>query len=203
MSPYERILENKLRGLHTLVLLDIREEEGRYMTSQQAVRWLMDAEQRAGSGLIKDDAIICACARLGAKDEKVAAGYPDKMEALDMGAPLHTLVVPGNLHFMEAMALVMLAGAPKEIAIADAESHLPATVEMVLDLLENVQGQQLGQFQRYEPHYLVHDVEGLLELHVRRDLGQAIVGKDHGEVAHGVEPAQTFVGVTVGPALPP
>jgi len=116
LSPYERILENKQHGLHTLVLLDIREEEGRYMSSQQAVRWLMDAESRAGSGLIADDTIICACARLGAKDEKVLAGYPEHMAAADMGAPLHTIVIPGKLHFMEAMALVTLAHAPKEIA---------------------------------------------------------------------------------------
>jgi len=115
LSPYERILENKERGLHTLVLLDIREEEGRYMTSQQAVQWLLDAESRAGKGLIKDDTIICAVARIGGSDEKLLAGYPKQMLATDMGAPLHSLVVPGKLHFMEAAALVMLAGAPKEI----------------------------------------------------------------------------------------
>ncbi|MCE5297015.1 MAG: diphthine synthase [Euryarchaeota archaeon] len=116
LSPYERILENKERGLHTLVLLDIREEEGRYMTSQQAVQWLLDAEARAGCGLIRDDTIICSAARVGGSDEKVAAGYPKQMLDMDMGAPLHTLVIPGKLHFMEAMALVMLAGAPKEIS---------------------------------------------------------------------------------------
>jgi diphthine synthase len=118
-SPYDRILENKERGLHTLVLLDIKEEEGRYMSSQQAVGWLMEAEQRIGSGLIKDDTIICAAARVGASDERVAANYPRAMADLDLGAPLHTLVVPGKLHFMEAMALVKFAGAPPEIARED------------------------------------------------------------------------------------
>lgn len=119
LSPYERILENKERGLHTLVLLDIREEEGRYMTSREAVRWLLDAETRAGLGLINDRTVICAAARIGGIDEKVAAGYPKKMLDLDMGPPLHTLVIPGKLHFMESMALVMFAGAPEEIAKED------------------------------------------------------------------------------------
>lgn len=118
-SPYERILENQERGLHTLVLLDIKEEEGRYMTSQQGVRWLLDAEQRVGSGLIKKDTIICAAARVGARDERVAANYPERMTQLELGGPLHTLVVPGKLHFMEAMALVKFAGAPPEIAKED------------------------------------------------------------------------------------
>lgn len=118
-SPYERILENKERGLHTLVLLDIKEEEGRYMSSRQGVRWLIDAEQRIGSGLIKDDSIICAASRVGASDELVAANYPKVMADLDLGPPLHTLVVPSRLHFMEAMALVRFAGAPSEIAKED------------------------------------------------------------------------------------
>ena len=38
------------------------------------------------------------------------------MRSLDMGAPLHTLVVPSKLHFMEAYALVKFADAPPEIA---------------------------------------------------------------------------------------
>jgi diphthine synthase len=33
-----------------------------------------------------------------------------------MGPPLHTVVVPGKLHFIEAYALVKFAGAPEEIA---------------------------------------------------------------------------------------
>jgi diphthine synthase len=34
---------------------------------------------------------------------------------MDLGEPLHTLVIPGRLHFMEAYALVHLAGAPERI----------------------------------------------------------------------------------------
>jgi len=116
LSPYENIYENWSRGLHTLVLLDIREEEGRYMTANQAVQWLLDAERAKGAGMITDRTIICAAARVGSRTEKVAAGYPEKMLAEDMGPPLHAVVVPGKLHFVEAYALVKFAGAPEEIA---------------------------------------------------------------------------------------
>jgi diphthine synthase len=34
---------------------------------------------------------------------------------MELGGPLHTLVIPGNLHFMEAFALVRFAQAPEEI----------------------------------------------------------------------------------------
>ena len=51
----------------------------------------------------------------GAEDEKVVAGYPKDLLQMDLGAPLQTLVLPGELHFMEAEALVDFAGAPEEI----------------------------------------------------------------------------------------
>ena len=116
LSPYENIYENWARGLHTLVLLDIREEEGRYMTANQAVQWLLDAERAKGMGMMTARTLICAAARVGSLTEKVAAGYPDRMLAEDMGPPLHAVVLPGRLHFVEAYALVRFAGAPEEIA---------------------------------------------------------------------------------------
>ena len=116
LSPYDNIYENWSRGLHTLVLLDIRDEEGRYMTANQAVEWLMAAERVQGKGMITERTVICAAARVGSPTEKVAAGYPDKMLNEDMGTPLHAVVVTGRLHFIEAYALVTFAGAPEEIA---------------------------------------------------------------------------------------
>ena len=118
-SPYENILENCKRGLHSLILLDIRESEGRYMSANEGVRWLLDAEERLGDGLMRDDRLVCAAVRVGSSTERLLAGYPSKIEAADLGPPLHTLVLPGKLHFMEAMALVKLAGAPPEIAEED------------------------------------------------------------------------------------
>lgn len=116
LSPYDNIYENWSRGLHTLVLLDIREEEGRFMTANQAVQWLLDAERAKGMGMITPTTVICAAARVGSRTEKVVAGYPAKMLAEDMGPPLHALVIPGRLHFIEAYALVRFANAPPEIA---------------------------------------------------------------------------------------
>jgi diphthine synthase len=115
-SPYENILENHKRGLHSLVLLDIRETEGRYMSAAEGAKWLVDAEERIEGGLIKDDTLMVGCARVGSASEFLLAGYPSKLIQQDFGPPLHTLVVPGKLHFMEAEALVRLASAPPEIS---------------------------------------------------------------------------------------
>jgi diphthine synthase len=114
-SPYEHIKENHDRGLHTLVLLDIKQDEGRYMTSNEGVKWLMDAERMVGKGLIHDLTLVCAAARVGSSTERVAAGYPREMMSKDLGPPLHCLVLPGKLHFMEGQFLVRFASAPEDI----------------------------------------------------------------------------------------
>ncbi|MDR1404935.1 MAG: diphthine synthase [Candidatus Methanoplasma sp.] len=114
-SPYDNIKQNKDRGLHTMVLLDIRADELRYMTAHQALEWLIEGEKKWKEGLITDKTVICAVSNVGSENEKIFAGYPQDMLKKELGVPLQTLVIPGNLHFMEAYALVDFAGAPKEI----------------------------------------------------------------------------------------
>lgn len=114
-SPYDNILENKERGLHTMVLLDIHADEDRYMTGAQAIEWLMEAERKWGRGLMRDDTLICVASKVGSPEQRLTAGYPSQLLDMDLGEPLTTLVIPGNLHFMESYALVYFAGAPEGI----------------------------------------------------------------------------------------
>lgn len=114
-SPYDNIMENFSRGLHTLILLDIKEEESRYMTAPMAMRWLLDAEKRLGKGLVTERSLFCAAARVGSPRQALFAGYPEEIATVDLGPPLHCMVMPGKLHFMEAQALVALANAPDDI----------------------------------------------------------------------------------------
>ncbi len=113
-SPYDNIKENRDRGLHTLILLDIRAEELRYMTAKDAIEWLLAGEEKWKEGLITDETLLCVVSHAGAPDQKIFCNYPRKLLEMDLGAPLHSLVLPGNLHFMEAEALVDFAGAPPE-----------------------------------------------------------------------------------------
>ena len=114
-SPYDHLVTNKKEGLHSMILLDIRADERRYMTAHQAIEWLMEGEKKWRSGLITNETLICVASRIGSNDEKVFAGYPHDLLKMDLGEPLHTLVIPGNLHFMESYALVHLAGAPASL----------------------------------------------------------------------------------------
>ncbi|WP_455391901.1 hypothetical protein, partial [[Eubacterium] cellulosolvens] len=54
-------------------------------------------------------------ARAGSMTPTLAANEAGKLIEMDFGAPMHSLVVPGKLHFKEAEALIKFANAPKEI----------------------------------------------------------------------------------------
>jgi len=52
---------------------------------------------------------------VGSDDPAVKAGYVGDVMNHDFGPTPHTLVFPAKLHFMEAEALITLAGAPEQI----------------------------------------------------------------------------------------
>ncbi len=112
-SPLEVIYENMKRGLHTLVLLDIRADEGRYMTASEGLRVLLEMEKKLAGGpnRITPDTVVCAGARIGAlpgtdaMPERAVAGRLKDVISVDLGPPLHVLVVPGKLHFVEEESL--------------------------------------------------------------------------------------------------
>ena len=109
-SPYEVVRDNLLRGLHTLVLLDIDAENSAYMTANQGFRVLMDMEKRVGGRAISEESLACVVARAGHPDYLARAGPVSDLERSDFGPPLHTIVIPGKLHFMEEEALRVFAG---------------------------------------------------------------------------------------------
>ena len=104
-SFYDVIAENKKRGLHTLVFLDIKAgEPGRNdvcMTANQAISQLLKIEEQKNQGVITPETLLVVCARMGTKEQKIVAGNASDLEKQDFGPPLHLLVVPGELHFTE------------------------------------------------------------------------------------------------------
>lgn len=114
-SPYQVINENKKMGLHTLVLLDIQAHRDYYMTANEGLEYLMRVEAELKDGLISEDTLAVVVARAGSDDPLVRA---DRIAALmdeDFGGPLHCIIIPGDLHFLEAEGLVILGGAPESI----------------------------------------------------------------------------------------
>ncbi|MFD1640907.1 diphthine synthase [Halohasta litorea] len=120
-SVIESIEANQERGLHTLVYLDIKVDyhkrrggpdlEDPYMTASHAAE-LLAAEW-------DDDALAVVVARAGSPEPLVAADRLSALADREFGEPLHLLVIPGDLHHVEADALAVLADAPAELVDID------------------------------------------------------------------------------------
>jgi diphthine synthase len=114
-SPYSVIYENNKLGLHSLVLLDIQVEKNRYMTANEGLELLLRMEEKLTQYLLNSESVVCVVARAGASDCVVAANTIAALQKRQFGPPLHTIVIPGNLHFMEVEALELLAGLPSDV----------------------------------------------------------------------------------------
>ena len=112
-SVIETIDANRQRDLHTLVYLDIKvddpaapEDGEEFMTADHAAGLL--AADWAGE-------LAVAVARAGSPDPIVAADRLSALAERDFGDPLHLLVIPGELHHLEAEALASFGDAPADL----------------------------------------------------------------------------------------
>ena len=102
-SVVETIDTNRERGLHTLVYLDIDGANERFLTGDVAADMLADP---------LDDPLGVVVGQAGSDRPTVRADRLTALAGESFGEPLHLLLVPGELHPIEADALSTLAGAP-------------------------------------------------------------------------------------------
>ena len=114
-TPYNVILGNREMGLHTLCYLDVKAEEERYMTIKEGLESLLDTEKQKRGHVTTFTTLVLGVARAGSDNPAIKLGYIKDLLNHAFGDPPHTLVVPARLHFMEAEALITLAGAPEQI----------------------------------------------------------------------------------------
>ena len=100
-APYQVIRQNHSLGQHTLALLDLKPEQHKFMTVNQAINVLENIEKRKGENLIKDNLLVVGCARLGTSSAIIKAGPLAHIKKCDFGPPPHCLIIPSKLHFME------------------------------------------------------------------------------------------------------
>lgn len=117
-TPYTVLQENLARNLHTMLFLDIqREPEERYMTAGQGAELLLEMEGQAEEKL-PSGVLGIGIARAGSDEAVIKADLLTRLIRFDLGGPLHILVVPAKLHFMEAEALRILAAAPEDALVS-------------------------------------------------------------------------------------
>ena len=122
-SFYQKIADNLSRGQHTLCLLDIKVKEQseenmargrkifeppRFMSTSVACQQLSSVVEKLseGDGLSLESDVVCL-ARVGTETQSIKTVSLGEAANLDMGPPLHSLVIPGHCHFLEQEALNM------------------------------------------------------------------------------------------------
>jgi hypothetical protein len=121
-SFYDRIKENADLGLHTLLLLDIRVKEPsvealcrgkkeyeppRFMSCATCARQMLEVEEARGEKVYGPDSMCVAVARMGQDDELIKTCTLKEMCNIDMGGPLHSMVLVGETHPLENDMLAM------------------------------------------------------------------------------------------------
>jgi len=100
-TPYKVIKSNLEHGLHTLILLDIKKKENRFMTINIALEQFKQIEKKRKERIITKDLRVVGCARIGNKNSVIKYGKVKDLINFNFGEPLHCLIIPGKLHFME------------------------------------------------------------------------------------------------------
>jgi diphthine synthase len=75
------------------------------MTVAQAVSQLLEIEEKRGEGIAAPDSIGVGLARVGADNQLIVAAPLRELRDADLGGPLHTLVLVGDVHVMEQEVL--------------------------------------------------------------------------------------------------
>ncbi|XP_006882513.1 PREDICTED: diphthine synthase [Elephantulus edwardii] len=128
-SFFDKVKKNRQNDMHTLCLLDIKVKEqslenlikGRkiyeppqYMSVNQAAQQLLEIVQnerlRGEEPAITEKTLCVGLARVGAEDQKIAAGTLQQMCTVDLGGPLHSLIITaGSMHPLETEMLSLFS----------------------------------------------------------------------------------------------
>ncbi len=114
-TPYNVITQNKKLGMHTLCLLDLKADEKRFLTIKQALGMLVVMEEKKKMDTTAPSTIAVGIARAGSHHPTLKADFIGELLKYDFGDPPQSLIFPGQLHFMEAEALITFAGAPEKL----------------------------------------------------------------------------------------
>ena len=119
-TPYTVLKDNKEKNMHTLFLLDIKVSEPdkkdmlktkakpnppRFMTIKQALEILLELESTHKEQVLSKDTLAVGVARLGEKDQLIKKGSINELLNYDFKGPLHSLIIPAKLHFIEEEVL--------------------------------------------------------------------------------------------------
>lgn len=107
-TPYDALAMNQKNNLHTLFLLDVKENSNDSLSVTDAIRYLLKVELKRGEKVFTDNTLCIGCTKLGSLDQIIRAGKAKELLQYIFKGGMHCLIVPAKkLHFMEEEALKM------------------------------------------------------------------------------------------------
>jgi diphthine synthase len=152
-SFYPKIQYNRQGGMHTLCLLDIKVKEPdfqammkgrteylppRFMSVQTAAEQLLEAEEIEAKGAYAGATTLCVgLARMGQTTQSIKAGTLEELLNEDMGGPLHSLIICGDLHDLELEVVkeYLISGSKYQLE----KNEVEETEEAETEIVENVE----------------------------------------------------------------
>ena len=104
-APYDVLKDNLNLELHTLFLLDLEPDEEKFLSVNDAIRYLLKVELKRNEKRFSEKTLCVGCARIGSENQVVKSGTARDLLKHNFGKPVHCLIVSGKLHFMEEEAL--------------------------------------------------------------------------------------------------
>jgi diphthine synthase len=108
-TAYYAIYENLRTGNHTVMLLEYNQDKNFFLDPKDALASLVATEKEQARKVISDSTFVVVASRIGLESQKIVAGNLGSLLGVDFGAPPHSIVIPGALHFTESDALKALA----------------------------------------------------------------------------------------------
>jgi diphthine methyl ester synthase len=143
-SFYEKIEYNRQGGMHTLCLLDIKVKEPdfeammkgrekflppRFMSVKRAAEQLLQVEETMlqRRAYIGNETLCIGLARMGQTTQKIVAGTLCDLASIDLGGPLHSLIICGECHELELEVVkeFLVEGSTTEIKCVASETLSP------------------------------------------------------------------------------
>ena len=105
-TPYDSLKSNQMNNLHTLFLLDVKEDSNDSLSVHEAIRYLLKVELKRNEKVFTDNTLCIGCTKLGSLDQIIRAGKAKELLQYIFKGGMHCLIVPSKkLHFMEEEAL--------------------------------------------------------------------------------------------------
>ena len=91
----------KEQSIEALMKGKVVYEPPRYMSVNIAAKQLLEIIESKPNQLISEESVVIGLARIGCQDQNIKSCQLKHMLDIDLGQPLHSLIIPGKLHPIE------------------------------------------------------------------------------------------------------